>query len=238
MFRRWNWIVFDGDGGGNGGGGGEPPAHSSGSGQAGDPTQGFQNLVKRQGGLDAAGMLLYQENYSLRDQLREAREQLKKVEGKMPKEGELVLGNEDKTLFERYKALGKPEDWETERKDAQTIKRNQLLSDAATAHGYVPSVLQRLADGLEIEIREVEKDGQKQKTAVVKAQDGEKALPDYAKAQWSEFLPALEKGSQQPPPPSGGVPPTPPPSGDIRKATEQETNKRKQELNQQVRSWM
>lgn len=229
MFRRWNWIVFDGDGGGNGGGGGEPPAA--------DPTQGFQNLVKRQGGLDAAGMLLYQENYSLRDQLREAREQLKKIEGKLPKEGELVLGGDEKVLFERYKALGKPEDWETERKDAQTIKRNQLLSDAATAHGYIPSVLQRLADGLEIEIREIEKDGQKQKTAVVKAQDGEKPLPDYAKAQWSEFLPALEK-SAQPAPPSGGVPPTPPPSGDIRKATEQETKKRQQELNQQIRSWM
>lgn len=229
MFRRRRWIVFDGDSGG--GGGGEPPA--------GDPTQGFQNLVKRQGGLDAAGMLLYQENFGLRDQLREAKEQLKKVEGKLPKEGEQVLSGDDKALFERYKTLGKPEDWETERREVQTIKRNQVLSEAATVHNLVPSVLQRLADGLEIEIREVEKDGQKQKTAVVKTQEGEKPLPDYAKAQWSEFLPALEKGAQQTAAqPNAGIPPTPAPSGQLTQATEQEKAKRQKELGQQVRSWM
>lgn len=166
-----------------------------------DASEGFKSLLKKhENDARAVAQLLYQENYQYRSEIRDLQGQLTQARKLAPAEGAVVLSKEEAELWQKYQALGKPEEIETERNDAKRIKREQLLTQAAEVHELKPGVLQQLAGDLPIEIKEIDDNGQKKKVAFVKGADGqEKVLTDYAKANWADFMPALEaKPKQQP----------------------------------------
>lgn len=208
-------FLYSPDGGG-GGGQGDPP--SSGDLEA-RLTTAFNNLVTKQGGQDAAGVLLLRENKEYRDKIKELETQNRELQGKVPKEGTAVLDVEQAKSWQAYQALGKPEELATVKSGYTALQREQLIGKAAEAHQFKPGVLGKLVgSGLGIDIRDVEKDGQK--TAVAFIKDGDKEIPllDYVKTNFSDFLPSLQATAT--PPATPGVPfpkqgaGQPPPAGD------------------------
>lgn len=164
-----------------------------------DPEAGFNALLERhRKDTRAAAYLLYQENYQYRGEVRELQKDLERVRKQVPAEGAIVLSKEEAESWQKYQALGKPEEIEAERTENKRMKREKLLGEAAEAHKLKPNVLQQLAGDLPIEIKEIEDNGQKKKVAFVKGADGqEKSLTDYAKANWADFMPSLETQPQQ-----------------------------------------
>lgn len=159
-------------------------------------------LLKRHDG-DAASVatLLFTENKEYRDKLRATEATITELKGKVPAEGALVLTPDQAATWQAYQGLGKPEDLEKLKGELTTMQRRQLLSQAAGAHGYKEAVLGTLVGDLPLEIRDVEKDGKKQAAAFVKDDKGqETALPEYAAANWADFLPSL---AAVPTPPAG-----------------------------------
>lgn len=186
-----------------------------------DPNAGVQALIARHNNdlmrvIDA----LYSENYSYREKNRTLKEQVKDLEGKAPKDGAVVLTKAEADLLEAYKALGEPELLKTSLSERDQIKgelgalrKESVLRDVAETAGFKLPVLKTLAGNLDFEIKEVERDGKKTRTAFVKNGEGEKALADYAKEAWPDFLPALSAqpaqsaGTPFPAQSAGGTPP-------------------------------
>jgi hypothetical protein len=145
--------------------------------------QGLQRLIERQSG-DASRVaeLLYRENYDLRERNRQLA---------LP-DGAVVLPPEQATRWQAYQALGEP-DAVTQRLTAAeqaaaelaTLQQAERLRTSADAAGYRPTVLQRLAAGLALDLRD--------SGPVVL--DGETAIPlaTYAEREWADFLPSLLK---------------------------------------------
>lgn len=153
----------------------------------------FQNLVARQGSLDAAGLLLFQENKQHRDKIRELESQLRDLQGKLPGEGAAVLDKDNVALWQAYQTLGKPDELQQVKADYGRLQRELVIQKAADAHQLKAGVLGKLAEALVIEVKEVEQNGQKTAVAMVKGEDGkETPLPDYAKNNWADFLPSLQ----------------------------------------------
>jgi len=163
----------------------------------------FSSIANKQGGADAAGVLLLQENKAYRQEINKLKADLAAVQGKVPGDGAVVLDGEQTAAWQAYQALGKPDELKQLRGEYTQLQRNQLFQQAAAAHGYKAAVLGQLpgAGELSIEVREVEQDGKKNQVAFVKNGDGqERPLPDYVKETWGDFLPALtaeQKGGQQ-----------------------------------------
>lgn len=188
-----------------------------------DPAAGVQALIARHNN-DLMRVIdhLYGDNFSLREKNRTLKEQVKDLEGKTPKDGTVILSKAEADLLESYKALGEPDTLKTalsERDQVKgelgTLRKESVLRDVAEAAGFKLPVLKTLAGDLDFEIKEVEKDGKKVRTPFVKNGDSEKPLSDYAKEQWTDFLPALQAQPGQPagtpyPTQSAGGP-TPPP---------------------------
>jgi hypothetical protein len=135
-------------------------------------------------------------NYKLREKNRTLRQERDDARGKVPGDGVVTLPKEDAALLESYRAFGKPEDVKKalEANSEATVKLAKLekaerLRAAAEAAGYKPSVLERLASDLTIEVRPVKDSAP---LVVVVADGQETALADYAKQNWGDFLPALE----------------------------------------------
>ena len=135
------------------------------------------------------------DNYQLREERRQLREQLAQLQGKLPADGAVVLAGDDATAWEAYRALGKLDELqaalserETTKSELTTLKRDLELRDVAQIANYKIAVLKQLAGDAQFAIKEA--DGKK--SIVVK--DGEKETPlaDYAKARWADFLPALQ----------------------------------------------
>jgi hypothetical protein len=155
--------------------------------------------------------VLLGENANLREDKRKLKADLEEANKAKPGEGALVLTKEEAADWEAFKALGKPADvkkkldahGELEKKVADA-DRSKLLSEAAQISGFKPSVLEKLADGLEIEVKDVPKTNEKNETvntrvAFVKTDTGLKTLADFANDSWKEFLPSLksdDKGTQ------------------------------------------
>jgi hypothetical protein len=174
----------------------DPPQPPS---QQPNPQQGFERLVQRQGGADAAAFLLYQENHSYREKLRQAEQQLRDLQGKLPGEGAVVLDADKAKAWEAYQALGAPDEVKKVRDEYAGLKREAHFRTVAEVHGFNPVVLAGLpgAADLTIELGEETLNGKTAKVAYVVQQDGKKiALPDYAKQTWEPFLPALQQGNQ------------------------------------------
>lgn len=192
-----------------GGGGGTPPAPSL----PAPAQQGLQNLINRQGGTDAAVVLLYQENHQYRERIRQLEKEVEKTKGQLPKEGEVVLSGKDLEAWKAYQALGDPETvkkLQGELNDTKAalgaLQKEQVLRDVAEVSGYKFQVLRNLGAELDYEIREVEQDGKKAKGVFVKNGDGQtKPLADYAQEKWTDFLPALKPAETQAPPQPAGT---------------------------------
>ncbi len=141
------------------------------------------------------------DNYSLREKNRALRAEKATLEKSQAPEGATLLTAEDATLWEAYKTLGAPdalkttlESAQTATQEAQALKREKAITEAAGVAGYKPSVLTRLADGLEITVKP---DSKGDKRAYVVKDGAETALEDFASREWSDFLPSL-KGTQAP----------------------------------------
>jgi hypothetical protein len=179
---------------------GNPPADPAGGG-AGD-RQNVTGLLQRHNN-DAMAVIatLLSENHNLRDERRTLR-------GQLPAQGTVVLSGEQATAWQAYQQLGAVEALSAQLQGAQTaqaelasLRRESLLGRVQEVSGYKASVLGKLpgADKLDFQIREVEKDGKKEPTVVVKDGDKETPLADYAKTNWSDFLPALQVTQTQQP---------------------------------------
>lgn len=191
LMPTWALWMADGD---PAAGGGDPPAT--------DPNAGIQGMIaKHKNDLMAVITELFTDNYKIRDKNREMRERLKLAEEQKPKEGSVVLDAARVALLEQYEALGPVDELAKTKTDLgalqtelKTIKAERLWAQAAEAHGYKPSVLQRLAGDLAIEMREIEKDGKKLPAAFVLGADGQAvSLEQYASQNWADFIPALKK---------------------------------------------
>ncbi|KPL86162.1 hypothetical protein [Herpetosiphon geysericola] len=197
FFRSVKLFTADNGGGGSGGASGNPapatppanpPANppASGSGNQPDIAGQIANLVARQGGPDAALMLLMQENYQYRDQNRQLRERTP--------EGSVVLSGDDVQRWRDYQALGQLDELRirlTEREQAQTelatLRTQATIRGVAEAMQWKPSVLERLAGNVTF-VTKTEGD-----TTTISVKDGdvETSLQAYADKHWSEFMPAL-----------------------------------------------
>lgn len=192
-------IYYDTDDSG-GGGTTDTPATPSPTSAEERLAQAFANLANRQGGTDAAGVLLLQENRGYREQIRTLEQQVRDLEGRVPGDDAVVLSGDDATRWQAYQELGAPDEIRQQREEYQTLQRRQLLGEAATAAGFKAPVLERLADGLTVELRDVQQDGQTVRRPFVVPEEGDAvALPDYARQNWADFLPALtaEPGGSQ-----------------------------------------
>lgn len=177
---------------------GDPPLPPAADPPASDPNEGFKNLLKRhENDARAAAQLLYQENHQYRAEIRDLQKEVDRIRKQVPADGAVILGADEAALWQKYQTLGKPEEIESVKAENATIKRGQLLSQVAEAHKYKVGVLSTLAGDLDFEIKDVNENGQKRKVAFVKIDGQDKALPDYAKEKWADFLPSLE----QPTPP-------------------------------------
>lgn len=188
--RFMRGIYYDKDGGGEGGG--------SGSGQGGSGLeqrleQAFANLANRQGGTDAAGVLLLQENRAYRDQIRELQQQLQDLQGQVPADDAVVLSGDDATAWQAYQELGAPDELRQQREQYQTLQRRQLLTEAAKTAGYKVSVLEKLAGDVTVELREQRQDGKAMQLPYVVDGDNATLLTEYAEQHWTDFLPSLRE---------------------------------------------
>lgn len=197
----WRWfnhqIYFDKDEGGNGGGGNPP-----------EPLKGFEALLQRAGDATALASRLYTENYEGREERRKLKAELDELRSKLPPDGHVVITADDAKLYEAYKALGKkPDELSELQGKLDGLRRDAVLSEAAKAHGYKSGVLKTLAQNVAIEMRTVEKDGQKSERAFVLQADGKAVdLDEHAKANWQDFLPSLVEQPAQTQPGNGANP--------------------------------
>ena len=214
------------NGGGTGGQGGDPapaPAPAPNPSPAPDVQASFDRLLSNRGGdSSAVGLMLYQENYQLRERRRQLEEENTQLRAKLPGEGAIVLNRAEAQRWQAYQALGNPEEVQTSLTELQTLRRNGELSQIAEVVKYKPSVFQKLdkdAGGLAYEVKEIEENGKKEKRAFVTVKDqagAEQTIPlqQYAEQHWSDFLPALRNEQQAAPSgtdfvrqnPGGGAP--------------------------------
>jgi len=193
--NRWGLkhVLRDKEEPGGGGGGDRKP----------DITAQIEGLIASHGDAKAALRTLYSENYDLRQERRQLREQQQGMQ-KVP-EGGMVLDATQAAAWKKYEALGKPEDLQTavtERDDLKTKLTTAAHLEAARAAaescGFKPDVLAKMpgADKLRFEVREETVDGEKVQVAYVTAGQGQtpQKLDEYAEANWKDFLPALEAG--------------------------------------------
>jgi hypothetical protein len=171
-----------------------------------DWQQALSNLIQRQGGEGAAATLLFNEN-------REHRQRIRELEQRVPGEGAVVLSGDQAAAWQTYQGLGAPTDVQqrlTAAEQAQQelagLRRAEQIRGVAEAAGYKPGVLERLAEGLTLELREEQRDGQTARVPyVVTGENQAEPLAEYAQTHWADFLPALRAEQQQLPTQGGGV---------------------------------
>ena len=105
------------------------------------PGQGFQGLVQRQGSADAAGILLYQENYQLREQVRQMKVDLEKLQKKLPSKDVTILNADQQQAWTAYQALGTPDEITALKGEVARHERETAVSNAAAAAKFNQAVL-------------------------------------------------------------------------------------------------
>jgi hypothetical protein len=210
------WLVLNTDngGGGSGGSGGDGGGGGAGSQNQNQPQpqgggqdwqQALANLIQRQGSEGAAATLLFNEN-------RDYRERIRQLEQQLPGEGAVVLSGDQAAAWQTYQGLGAPTDLQQQLEQAQQaqnelagLRRAEQIRGVAEAAGYRPTVLERLAEGLTLELREEQVEGQTARVPYVVSGEGHaEPLTSYAQQHWADFLPALSAQQQQQAP-QGGV---------------------------------
>lgn len=141
------------------------------------------------------------DNYQLREERRQLKEQLAALHGKVPAADAVVLAGDDATAWAAYRQLGKLDELqaalserETTKGELTTLKRDLELRDVASIANYKIAVLRQLAGDAQFVI----KDADGKKSIVVKDGDKETPLADYAKAKWADFLPSLQTAPERP----------------------------------------
>jgi hypothetical protein len=207
--RRRHWRLFSADTGQGGGGasgsgstesGGTPATGGAGGTTGGASRQlsddriaeGLQRLADRYG--DGLSMVLYRDNYQLREELRTVRSQL-------PAEGGVVLSREDAERWRAYQALGAPNELQTAVEARTTaeaklkeLERDGTLRDVAAAMKWRFRVLKdRDSAAGELTYTIVVADDGTKTITVKDAGGTESSLADYAKKHWEDYLPALQE---------------------------------------------
>lgn len=169
--------------------------------------ESFQNkLGKFNNDATALAQQLFTENYTLREDKRKLNAKVEELQGKQPAAGAVVLTSDEAKTWGAIKELGLSADeiktrlqssTETE-KELATLKRKELIREAAETEGYKATVLGTLiASDMPIEFKEVEKDGKKRRAAFVKIGEEQKPLSEYVESTHADFLPALRVEQQQ-----------------------------------------
>jgi hypothetical protein len=89
------------------------------------------------------------------------------------------ITQEELDLLNKYKGLGEPEAIESQLAEGQTLARKVSATEASFACGYKLSVLEKLTEGLDLQIKDDH------------AFIGDVPIEDYANENWQDFLPAL-----------------------------------------------
>lgn len=173
------------------------------TGLGGEVLDAFKKLLEKHGNSESAvAQMLYQDNYKLREQLRDLKD-------KVPAQGTVAVAEADAQLLESYRKLGEPNALTTaltERDQLHSelhgLRRDAAIQEAARVSGYRFGVLKHLAaPDLAFEVKEVEQDGEKIQSVFVAPKDGQpQSLQQYASEHWADFLPALipQGGGQTP----------------------------------------
>lgn len=168
-------------------------------------------LKEHDGDRNSALRVLIQENQGLHGLLSDA-------EARLPPDGSVVLSGDDAKAWKHYRELGEPGDVRKAvaerdqfKAEAGTLRKKEVVREAAGLHGYRPAVLEKLAAEVEVAVVDGKgKDGKPAKLAVVREpgpKEGETVetpLADYAAARWADFLPSLQSEPARPAP---GTPP-------------------------------
>jgi hypothetical protein len=168
-------------------------------------------LKEHDGDRNSALRVLIQENQGLHGLLSDA-------EARLPADGSVVLSGDEAKAWKHYRELGEPADVRKAvaerdqfRAEAGTLRKKEVVREAATLHGFRPAVLEKLAAEVEVAVVDGKgKDGKPARLAVVRepgAKEGETVetpLADYAAARWADFLPSLQSEPQRAAP---GTPP-------------------------------
>lgn len=144
---------------------------------------------------DAINKALFRDNYRLREDRRNLRTQLASKTTKVP-DGALLLEGDDAKAYQAFKGLGlSPEQISEVLVAHDDLSTRVTATDAATALGWKPKVLQDLisSKGLVIEDREVTDNGAKKQVPHVIEYDGdkEKATPLADYEPLKEYHPSL-----------------------------------------------
>ena len=147
---------------------------------------------------------LFRDNYTLREEKRKLSGKITELEGRVPADGSVVLSGDDAKAWNSIKELNLSPDEikaklqsssDTERELAG-LKRTELMRQVADTEGYKATVLSGIlpADAA-VEVKDLEKDGQKKKRAFIKIKengaDRELLLSEYLEANKADYLPAL-----------------------------------------------
>lgn len=202
-----------GDGkGGSGGGGGsrEKPV-----------SEVVRSLVARHGDANVALGVLAGENRDYRARHRRDKETIDQLQGKLPKEGSVVLTPEQAQEWTAFQALGKAAEVKDKLDKAtnleaqvQDYQRAEVFRAASEAVGYNTTVLaERVkADGLHVEMRDAQVDDGKGGKVAKKLPHVRKAdkadeqlvpLTEYADKNWAVWMPSLKVANGKPA--GGGV---------------------------------
>lgn len=176
----------------------------------GDPavgTSAFQRALEGRKDGESLARELWDDNYKLRRKNTRLNNRINELTQTTRTDGSVLLTKDEAAEWESYKELGqKPEAIKTaieERGQLQGqlngMQREKIVRDAATVAGYDFDVLNEVdtfatkvgGKTLSYEIREIETNGQKVKTAFVKDGTDEKPLTQYAQENWAKHLPSL-----------------------------------------------
>lgn len=180
------------------GGEGNPQVAADGGSKAPDSSKAA-TMIAKYGSAEGAVLTLMGENYKAREELRD-------LKARLPKDGSVVLEGDDARHWSTYRQFGTPGDLKKaldagkqHEAEAAGFRKAETVRSAAEVLGFKPGVLATLARDLEIEIGEDRgKDGKPVRTAVVKG-DGESRTPlaEYAEAHWADFLPSLRAEAEK-----------------------------------------
>lgn len=201
---------YEGDAGGGTGSG-------SGSDGKDDARPRASDILERHGSdaIKLAERLATREgdNYALREERRQLKEQLEQLRGQIPAQGAVVLTAEQASTWQTYQQLGAPDALTTQLKERETVqselaslKQDLTLRDVASVAKYDLDVLRTLGGDLTYTIKDEQVNGKPEKRVYVKDGDKETLLADHAKAQWAKFLPSLQLADATPPRPAIGTP--------------------------------
>jgi hypothetical protein len=174
-----------------------------------------KRLEKMEGDAQGFAMMLFHENYQLRDRVR-------LLESKASPEGALVLTGDDVTNWHAYQQLGTPAnvkqglDRVTQLQGELDAQRHEALlrkvADLAQFRFQILVDRDRAAraDGRQLEyiIRDEDVHGLRQPTAYIREGEQEQTAADFAREQWGDYLAVLQIDNQAVVPAPSSTPPT------------------------------